>query len=207
MKFLILGPGLHLDGFVFELPGDKFGMDIETFGQGVRRILKYISDQDPAGYHCMNKSFVSQIGWTFEFDSIPIFVTTFAPCYHSNHSRYAFGAKNGFVLLQPMYSFAIHDIGKDTPITNWDNPKTIRDKIRVAYKENGRPYQIRPTVYYPMAHDIVKPLIEGPGNVLNWWESGVEVESDISCDEEKSSEGEGDSEEDKQQSDELSVNS
>lgn len=183
MKFLILGSSLHLDGFVFELPGDEFGHDVNKFGEGVRRVLKCISDHDPAGYHCMNKSFISQIGWSFEFDGVHIFVTTFAPCYPENHSRFAFGAEHGFVLLQPMYSFAIHDIGPETPHTNWDDPKTVRDKIRVAFKENGRPYQIRNTIYYPMAHDIVKPLVEGPGNVLEWWKTGEEEREVIENDE------------------------
>jgi hypothetical protein len=169
MKLLILGEALHLDGFVIQLPGDEFGHDVELFGQGVRRVLKFISDCDPSGYHCMNKSFVSQIGWSFEFDGFPIFVTTFAPCYPLNHSRYAFEAQHGFVLLQPMYSFKIHNIGSDTIHTNWDNPKTIRDKIRVAYKENGRPYHIRNTLYYPMAHDIVKPMEEGSDKLVEWW--------------------------------------
>ena len=187
IKFLILGPSLRLDAFVFELPGDEFGYDVDKFGQGVRRVLTRISDHDPAGRHCMNRSYVSLKGWSFEFDDIPIFVTTFAPCYPENHSRYAFGAENGFVLLQPMYSFAIHDIGPDTPHTNWDNPKTVRDRIRVAYKENGRPYRIRDTLYYPMAEDLVKPLEEGPGNVVEWWkceggagDSGGESDSDLS---------------------------
>ena len=184
IKFFAIGESLHLDGFVFELPGEEFGKDTESFGEGVRRVLSYISEQDPAGYHCMNKSFVSQIGWSFEFNTFPIFVTTFAPCYPENHSRYAFGAVNAFILLQPMYSFAIHEIGHDTPATNWDNPQTIRDKIRVAYKENGRPYYIRDTVYYPMAHDIVKPLIEGPGNVVEWWKSdGGNEQENLSSDE------------------------
>eukprot|EP00731_Ephydatia_muelleri_P023701 Em0015g1284a len=61
MKFLAVGELLHLDGFVFELPGDDFGQDVHKFGQGVRRILKCISDHDPSGYHCMNKSFLDKI--------------------------------------------------------------------------------------------------------------------------------------------------
>lgn len=178
IKFLILGPSLHLDGFVIQLPGDEYGQDVDKFGQGVRRVLKCLSDHDPAGYHCMEKSFVSQTGWSFEFDTVPIFVTTFAPCYPENHSRYAFNAKHGFVLLQPMYSFAIHNIGSDTPHTNWEDPKTVRDKIRVAYKESGRPYHIRDTLHYPMAHDLVKPLEEGHGQVVEWWISDDKENSD-----------------------------
>ena len=174
IKFLTIGSTLHLDGFVFALPGEEFGRDIHQFGQGVRRVMKCISDQDPKGFHCMDKSYLSKVGWSFEFNGIPIFVTTFAPCYPSNHARYAFGAEQAFILFQPMYSFAIHDIGPDTPQTNWDNPVTVRDKIRVAFKENGRGYFIRDTIYYPAAHDIVKPLKEGVGKVVEWWRVPVE---------------------------------
>ena len=87
VKFFSVGPSLHLDGFVFELPGGEFGQDVHQFGGGVRRVLKCISNNDPAGFHCMNKSYISKVGWSFEFDSVPIFVTTFAPCYPENHSR------------------------------------------------------------------------------------------------------------------------
>ena len=87
-KLLIVGASLHLDGFLFELPGDQFGATLEEFGQGVRRVLKYISDHDPIGFHCMNKSYLGKVGWSFEYGGVPIFVTTFAPCYPENHSRY-----------------------------------------------------------------------------------------------------------------------
>ena len=84
-----------------------------------------------------------------------------------------------------MYSFAVHDISPDTPHTNWECPKTERDHIRVAFKENGRGYLIRDTVIYPPAHDIVKPLVEGPGNIHEWWEVGNVKGSGLLKDEEK----------------------
>ena len=87
IKFLTVGSILHLDGFVFELPGEEFGQDVHKFGEGVRRVLKCISDHDPIGFHCMNRTYMSKIGWSFEFGGVPIFVTTFAPCYPENHSR------------------------------------------------------------------------------------------------------------------------
>ena len=190
VKFLAVGATLHLDGFVFALPGDQFGQEVNRFGQAVRRVLKCISDHDPRGFHCMNKSYVSKIGWSFEFDGIPVFVTTFAPCYPSNHARYAFGASEAFILLQPMYSFAIHDIGPDTPHTNWDSPVSVRDKIRVAFKENGRAYHVRDTIFYPAAHDIVKPLEEGVGDLVEWWvdPDSVDGEEEEEGDEEEEGE-------------------
>ena len=194
IKFLTIGPTLRLDGFVFALPGKEYGQDVHTFGQGVRRVLKCMSDHDPNGFHCMNKSYVSKVGWSFEFNKVPIFVTTFAPCYPSNHARYAFGAENAFVLFQPMYSFAIHDVGEDTSHTNWEHPITTRDKIRVAFRDNDRGYYIRDTIYYPTAHDIVKPLREGEGEVVEWWreegEEGEENTEDLVCTPESSEEEE-----------------
>lgn len=168
-KLIAVGSTLHLDGFLLELPGEEFSQDVESFGEGVRRVLKCISDADPIGYCCMNKSFLSKVGWSFEYAGEPVFVTTFSACYPENHSRYTFGVASSFILLQPMYSFAIHNISPETPHTNWECPVTERDKIRVAYKANDRGYLIRETVIYPPAHDIVKPLVEGPGNLLEWW--------------------------------------
>lgn len=73
-----------------------------------------------------------------------------------------------------MYSFALHNISPDTPHTNWDCPVTERDRIRLAYKDNDRGYLIRDTIVYPPAHDLVKPLTEGAGNLVEWWRVPVE---------------------------------
>ncbi len=110
--------------------------------------------------------------------------------------------ESSFILMQPMYSFAIHDISPDTPLTNWDCPVTERDKIRVAYRDNNRGYLIRDTIVYPPAHDIVKPLVEGEGRVVEWWRdgrggAGGEVEGEEGKGVEEGERGEADSEEDK----------
>ncbi|XP_077998624.1 uncharacterized protein LOC144451610 [Glandiceps talaboti] len=198
MKFSAICAMKGLDGFVFELPGGKFrcstddfdegehpefevpiqteqfNSTLEQFGESVRRVLTVLSDHDPVGYHCMNKSFIGKRGWCFEFNRQTFFITTFSSLYPDSHARYAFGATGNFILFQPEISFALHNIPKDTPDTNWDNPKSVRDRIRVAYKENGREYLIRDTVVYPVAYDIVKPLkIKDP--VIEWWNTRTDV--------------------------------
>ena len=92
---------MHLDGFLFELPGREFYKDVESFGEGVCRVLTCISDADPAGYHCMNKSFLSKVGWSFEFNKVPIFVTTFSACYPDNHSRYVDWKAENATIVEP----------------------------------------------------------------------------------------------------------
>lgn len=97
-----------------------------------------------------------------------------------------------------MYSFAIHDIGKDTPHTNWECPVTVRDKIRVSYKENDRGYYIRDTIVYPAAHDIVKPLKEGTGEIIEWWKDSNTPEEEKREVEESSEEEEEEKEEEEE---------
>jgi len=178
-----------LDGFVFEIPFEEYGDTIEHFAETARRLLRTLSDKDPKEVKCMNKSYIDKRGWHFEFDDEPIFVTTFAPCYPVNNSRYNFGLqfappvrslhpipslslsiRSSFVLLQPEFSFAWRDIGNDTKDTQWENPETMRDKIRVEFKAHGRPYEIPPTVFYSPALYLVKPLEFG-APTLQWWKS------------------------------------
>lgn len=104
----------------------------------------------------------------FEFSKITFFITTFSPCYPENNSRYTHGENECFILFQPEISFASHDLPEDTIVTNWDNPKTVRDKIRVNFKNNNREYLIRDTISYPMCHDIIKPLNKND-EVVKWW--------------------------------------
>lgn len=148
-----------LDGFVFEIRGKEYSSNIHVFGKTVYRVLKTISDHDPSGIHIMNSKKLGKKGWVFQFAGVTFFVTTFAGCYPKTNSRYAFGVTDCcFVLLQPELSFLYHDLSDDTPETNWDNPVTERDKIRVAYKKAGREYNIPPTIFYPMTDHIVMPL-------------------------------------------------
>ena len=169
LKFLSLCPVMGLDGFVYELPRNPYGRDVDTFAEVVRRVLTVLSDNDPAGLHCMDRSYIGKKGWVFEFNKVTMFVTTFAPFYPVTSPRFAFGAKNTYILFQPEVSFAQYDLGRDTPHTNWDKPKTVRDQIRVNFRDAGRPYKIRESIYYPVAHDIVKPLNEFEGAVVEFW--------------------------------------
>ena len=117
----------------------------------------------------MKKS-IERKGWVFEFNKVTFFITTFAPCYPSTHPRYAFHSDACFILFQPEISFAQHDLPSDTIHTNWIHPKTVRDQVRVAFKERGQGYLVRDTVSYPMVWDIVRPL-DKTDNFVKWWSS------------------------------------
>ncbi|XP_045163543.2 uncharacterized protein LOC123527890 [Mercenaria mercenaria] len=171
LKFTIKCSSQKLDAFLIELPGKIYGENVQDFGDGIYKVLKVISDNDPAKIHCMNKSYIDKRGWVFEFNKVTFFITTFAPFYPENHPRYAFGAKDCYILLQPEMSFAFHDLPPDTTETNWDQPQTVRDKIRVAFKDAGRSYYIPDSVYSPMVFEILRPISEQDSS-YEWWKSG-----------------------------------
>lgn len=159
-----------VDGFLFEVPGAR---TLPELCAGVRAVLGTLSSHDPSGRCCMAKTWAFKRGWVFSFNGAEFFVTTFAPCYGAGSSRFAFGeCDSSFVLLQPYHSFLLHNVGSDTPTTNWERPQTTRDRIRVGFRNAGRPYPIPadPTIY-PVAHNFVYPLDSMGGEVVRWWDA------------------------------------
>uniref|UniRef100_A0A0B7ATI9 Uncharacterized protein n=1 Tax=Arion vulgaris TaxID=1028688 RepID=A0A0B7ATI9_9EUPU len=104
----------------------------------------------------------------FQFNKIIFFITTFAPFYPNTNSRYAFGCENCYILFQPEISFAIHDLPSDTAETNWIQPMTVRDKIRVAFRDAGREYEAPLIHRKPMVYEILKPVHSEDESIL-WW--------------------------------------
>jgi hypothetical protein len=158
---------LKLDGYLFHVSGKKYGTDLNVFAETFNHILKTLAINDPKKRDCM-KYRIDSPGWVFEFCKITFFISTFLPIYQENHSRYTHGINECFILFQPEISFLNKNIPFDTPDTNWADPKTVRDKIRVAFKNAGKKYLIRETVRYPMAYDIIKPISDDQ-QIINWW--------------------------------------
>lgn len=168
IKFTIYAYSHRLDAFLIEIPGSEYGTNIEVFGRALCRVLRTLSDNDPAGQRCMNKSYIAGRGWVFEFNICTFFITTFAPFYPSTHPRFSFGAQNCYILMQPELSFALHDLPSMSLETNWDEPQTVRDKIRCAFRDAGRPTFIPESISSPMILEILTP-VEKDGTVPKWW--------------------------------------
>ncbi|KAL3861437.1 hypothetical protein ACJMK2_007471 [Sinanodonta woodiana] len=168
LRFTIVCQSQKLDGFLIELPGDKFGSDVMVFASAFRRVLQVLSDHDPSEVYCMDKSYLGKRGWVFEFNKCTFFITTFAPFYPESHPRYAFGCSDCYILFQPEISFALHDLPSDSTETNWLNPTNARDKIRVAFRQVGRGYDVPQSLNFPMSHDMIRPIsVTDP--IIEWW--------------------------------------
>ncbi|XP_059146594.1 uncharacterized protein LOC131934559 [Physella acuta] len=189
-KFTMAFQDLNLDAFLFELPGELYGVNIDIFGDAVRRVLWTLrkSDLNRQRQQLLknHKNFDSDIlqilldnlnedpkkwnkmSWVFEFNKITFFVTTFAPFYPECNSRYAFGCKDCYILFQPEIAFAIRDLPDDTAETNWDSPVTVRDKIRVAFRQAGREYEVPKKLNEPMVCEIVKKIYPDD-EPIQWW--------------------------------------
>ena len=106
--------------------------------------------------------------WVFQFNKTTFFITTFAPFYPDHNSRFSFGNCDCYLLFQPELSFALHDLPDDSAITNWDHPKNVRDRIRLAYRNAGRQYDPPMMLNEPMIYDIVK-RVHPTDDIYKWW--------------------------------------
>ncbi|KAK3759622.1 hypothetical protein RRG08_008204 [Elysia crispata] len=190
-KFTLAFQDLGVDAFLIELPGELFGTDIETFSSAVRRVLVTLRQADIQRQTRQLKERAAELdavdvenrmrylkpenphiwdrrSWVFEFNKITFFLTSFAPFYPESNSRYGFETQHCYILFQPEISFAIHDLPPDTAETNWNHPVTVRDKIRIAFRDAGREYQAPMATRLPMVYDIVKP-VDPYDTPLEWW--------------------------------------
>eukprot|EP00397_Hematodinium_sp_SG-2012_P048028 GEMP01054851.1.p1 GENE.GEMP01054851.1~~GEMP01054851.1.p1 ORF type:complete len:223 (+),score=45.93 GEMP01054851.1:496-1164(+) len=180
VQFLAKACKNEADVFLFEVTEDHSTVgltNVEEFGQLVRRVLTAFSTYDPAEYDCMASKAIGDTMWYFEWSREPIFVTVFSPVYPETHARHiGSDCKSMFVLFQPEIIFLNHRLTPDVPAqcTNWKNPETMRDRIRVRFMKCGRPYFIPDTTRYPPARYVVPPacpLSVMRGEFTAWWKS------------------------------------
>jgi len=156
-RFLALAEQERLHGFVIELPDARFGSSIAQLSETVRRILGFLSERNPGQSPSLE---VHQPGWNFMFQGSRCFVSSIAPCYGPDSSRYGFGATSTFVFLQLHSSFAHFRVPSG-------EHRNVRLLIRAAYARNGRAYDGNAPCE---AEKFVKPLALGDPPV-RWWQS------------------------------------
>mmetsp|Transcript_23836 Transcript_23836/g.34961 ORF Transcript_23836/g.34961 Transcript_23836/m.34961 type:complete len:273 (-) Transcript_23836:151-969(-) len=165
----LVANGHLIDGFLYEIKGEEYGHSVESLSRTLKRTLKVISDNDPLELRCMNMKSMGSTSWYFTYSSVSFFITTFAKFYPQNHSRHMYSSQNScFILLQPELSFLYRKIGPDSPTTQWDHPTTIRDKIRVSFRDHGMEYKIPPSLHYSVASTYVSPLNSTDAPVQFW---------------------------------------
>lgn len=163
-----------LDGFLIEIRGLTYGDTVANFAATVRIALGALSKHDPSGLNTMKMKSINSSSWYFSFDMVPMFITTFAPCYSPSSARHLHlaeaNADSCFILLQPEISFLRHGIGADHAETQWNKPETIRDKIRVNFRNKQQPYHIPTSLKYPVAASIVHSE-DGKSYSVRFWDT------------------------------------
>lgn len=131
--------GANYDGFVIEVEDEAYGDTIEHFGSTVTRILETLSIYDPEHDHAMFGPIHLNV-WNFTFGGTQasFFISSFAPCYGKQHSRFGYDTKSSFVLLQPEISFSQKGISLD------EDPQSVRHLIRKRFQQAGQPYVLAP---------------------------------------------------------------
>ena len=164
--FLDVAREQRLDGYVLELPGSGFGENIEMLACTFHRVLRALSDRDPAGEHCLNQP-IEDLAWSFALGGDKIFVNTFAPLYPEGHSRYGFGSSSTWVMFQPRHSFRRVAKTGETAL-----PPHVRLRIREDHASHDRAYDPKLSAIPYEAYRCIRPLFPGDPEV-RWWETNI----------------------------------
>lgn len=152
----------HHDGFCIELPAE-YGATVDTLAVTVNRVLRGLAALDPSRDDCFREP-VETERWRFRFGGEIFFVVTFASCYGEDHARFTFGVDQTLILLLSDHAFSRY-----CPPGQERIPAFIRDRIRVAYAQAGRIYDMTHVLSPIEAHRFVKPLrLRQPS--VRWWE-------------------------------------
>ncbi len=154
---------LFLDGLVAELPGEGYGGTVSALADTVRRVLHTMDDADPAGIRSLEQR-IEDPTWWFTFAGQELFPLTFAPCYRSDSSRWAFGSERTYIVFQPRHAF------RRRLVTGDPHSERSRELIRRRFAGAGRPYDLTITLSPLEADRFVKPAHFGDPPV-RWWQS------------------------------------
>jgi hypothetical protein len=164
--FLDVAREQRLDGYVLELPERGFAENIEILAHTFHRVLRALSDRDPAGEHCLDQP-IEDLAWSFALGGDKIFVNTFAPFYPEGHSRYGFGSTSMWVMFQPRHSF--RRVAQPGEIAL---PPHIRLRIREDHAAHDRAYDPKLSTIPYEAYRCIRPLFPGDSEV-RWWETTI----------------------------------
>ncbi|MFV8133033.1 hypothetical protein [Streptomyces syringium] len=119
------------DGFVLDLPA-RLGADVATLRASSLTVLTWFAGRSTNPSH-VTMADLEDPAWWFPFDGHRLFTVAFGPCFGPDHTRYAFEAEGFFLLFQHESAFSRRHPG--------GIPMQVRDRIRHAFEEAGRPYR------------------------------------------------------------------
>jgi FPC/CPF motif-containing protein YcgG len=161
-----------IDAYVIEAPAPKEGFDIPAAARTLNAILRWLDALNPSHDDCFDQP-VDASGWRFRYLGEVLFVLVFASFYPTSHSRYAFGAEELLVVLQPDHAFSRRSDSATGLISG-----NLRGRIRQLYASAGRPYDLTHTLSSREAHRFLKPLANGDPPV-RWW--SADADAGLAC--------------------------
>lgn len=164
--FVERGPALELDGFVIEFPKESYGDTLNALCRTTRRALATIWRYDPR--RDPDRDWLDGIEspqWFYSFGGQRLFILATGPCYGRSSSRFAYGSRSTFLLLQPEHSFT----RRQSPPSSGRIADSHRQLIRQQFSAVGQGYDLAITLGSCEAFRFVKPLALGDPPV-RWWE-------------------------------------
>eukprot|EP01127_Copromyxa_protea_P015461 TRINITY_DN4456_c0_g1_i2.p1 TRINITY_DN4456_c0_g1~~TRINITY_DN4456_c0_g1_i2.p1 ORF type:complete len:223 (+),score=40.24 TRINITY_DN4456_c0_g1_i2:7-675(+) len=146
LHFVSIARVEKIDGYLIEITDPSVGRTEEDVVETILTVVKFFgqlhrSTKDRNSFNTyIEKKAQGQKKWCdygVTINNERLFITPFAPCYPETSSRYSFGLKHTFLLLQASWSF---DMLNEKANGDWTKIIEARDKIRENFAKHGRPY-------------------------------------------------------------------
>lgn len=154
-----------------ELPAEQYTKDIPALSATLKAILSSLnkpSIDDLKNLQPDKNGRYWYDGWQFNYRNTRFFITTFAPFYPPNSSRYNYGLENAFILFQHEQQL------KDSLPFEQERRNHNKLVARRLFSKKGQPYTNNKTIepdFSQKAHEApryIKPL-PGETEAIRWW--------------------------------------
>jgi hypothetical protein len=160
-----------LDGFVFGFPPEANVSSDEELGALVCELLQEIASWDADASRSLSALSVES-KWRLFIQGKPFFLISLADFYDATSSRYTFGVKGAFIVLQPTDAFRRRRVPGADILS-----MALVHKIRKRYRQNGRPYDDSLVDSLNEALRYIRPEKLG-GPAITWWSMSEGRKSD-----------------------------
>jgi hypothetical protein len=159
------------DVIPLELPSEQYAKDIPTLAATLKSALSTLNKQSIEELKDLkpdNNGRYWYDGWQFSYRDTRFFITTFAPFYRANSSRYNYGLENAIILFQQ------EQLLRDSLPADQQKRNNRKLLVRELFAKRGQSYTNNKTIepgFGQKAHEApryIKPL-PGKTEVIRWW--------------------------------------
>lgn len=162
-EFTVFGETNRLDMFIVEVRDRNYIQDVHSFASLFHRVLFTLFEVDPTSEGYLTDG-ITTLEWNFTYRKVKFFVSSFAPFYSRDHTRYSHQPESAYIAFQPDHCFSRRGINSKNP-----DRYLITEKTKANCEKMGYKYDVNLVSNTPKAVRYIHPPVLGQG-FIKWWE-------------------------------------